>query len=118
DYSIRATIELDGEEHDISGGGNGPIASFFDALSTVGFDLRLMDYSEHTLSPGDDAQAASYIECAINDQVYWGVGIDPSIVVASVRAVISAVNRAYRCAATPRALFRKSALGLPLSCRV
>jgi len=96
DYSIRATIELDGEEHDISGGGNGPIASFFDALSTVGYDLRLMDYSEHTLSPGDDARAASYIECAINDQVYWGVGIDPSIVVSSLHAVVSAINRANR----------------------
>jgi len=96
DYSISATIELDGEEHDISGGGNGPIASFFDALSTVGYDLRLMDYNEHTLSPGDDARAASYIECAINDQVYWGVGIDPSIVVSSLHAVISAINRADR----------------------
>lgn len=96
DYSIQATIVLDGDEHDISGNGNGPIASFFDALSTVGFDLRLTDYSEHTLSPGDDSRAASYIECAIGDQVYWGVGIDPSIVVASLRAVISAINRAYR----------------------
>ena len=96
DYTIEAKVLLDGEEQDITGTGNGPIASFFDALSTVGFDLRLMDYSEHTLSPGDDAQAASYIECAVNDQVYWGVGIDPSIVVASVRAVISAINRAYR----------------------
>jgi len=96
DYGIRATIRLDGEEHDITGNGNGPIASFFDALSTVGFDLRLLDYSEHTRSPGDDAQAASYIECAINDQVYWGVGIDDSIVVASLRAVISAINRAGR----------------------
>ncbi|HJQ44721.1 MAG TPA: alpha-isopropylmalate synthase regulatory domain-containing protein, partial [Amycolatopsis sp.] len=71
-------------------------AAFFDALSTIGYDLRLMDYSEHTLTPGDDAKAASYIECAIGDKVYWGVGIDPSIVTASLRAVVSAVNRAHR----------------------
>ncbi|PRX44745.1 2-isopropylmalate synthase [Prauserella shujinwangii] len=95
-YEISATVRLDGEEQDIRGRGNGPIAAFFDALSAVGFDLRLMDYSEHTLTPGDDAKAASYIECAVADKVYWGVGIDPSIVTASLRAVVSAVNRAHR----------------------
>ncbi|MFC4083027.1 2-isopropylmalate synthase [Amycolatopsis samaneae] len=96
EYDIVAKVRVEGDEHEISGTGNGPIAAFFDALSTVGFDLRLMDYSEHTLSPGDDARAASYIECAINDRVFWGVGVDPSIVTASLRAVVSAVNRANR----------------------
>lgn len=95
-YRLTATVIVDGEEQEISGTGNGPIAAFFDALSTVGYDLRLMDYSEHTLTPGDDARAASYIECAIDDKIYWGVGIDPSIVTASLRAVVSAVNRAHR----------------------
>ncbi|EHR63586.1 2-isopropylmalate synthase [Saccharomonospora cyanea] len=96
DYELTATIRLDGEEQDVVGRGNGPIAAFFDALATVGFDLRLMDYSEHTLTPGDDSKAASYIECAIEDKVYWGVGIDHSIITASLRAVVSAVNRAHR----------------------
>ncbi|MFF5991063.1 2-isopropylmalate synthase [Prauserella flavalba] len=96
EYDLTATVRVDGEEQEITGRGNGPIAAFFDALSTVGYDLRLMDYSEHTLTPGDDAKAASYIECAIDDKVYWGVGIDPSIVTASLRAVVSAVNRAHR----------------------
>ncbi|EHR53238.1 2-isopropylmalate synthase [Saccharomonospora marina XMU15] len=96
DYELTAVVRLEGEEHEIVGRGNGPIAAFFDALSTLGFDLRLLDYSEHTLTPGDDAKAASYIECAIDDKVYWGVGIDPSIVTASLRAVVSAVNRANR----------------------
>jgi 2-isopropylmalate synthase len=96
DYEIKATVRVDGDDHDITGSGNGPIAAFFDALSTVGFDLRLMDYSEHTLTPGDDARAASYIECAIAERVFWGVGIDPSIVTASLRAVVSAVNRSHR----------------------
>jgi 2-isopropylmalate synthase len=95
-YAIEATVRVEGDEQDISGSGNGPIAAFFDALAAVGYDLRLMDYSEHTLSPGDDAKAASYIECAVGDRVFWGVGIDPSIVNASLRAVVSAVNRSQR----------------------
>ncbi|WP_410615275.1 2-isopropylmalate synthase [Amycolatopsis sp. lyj-109] len=96
EYDITATVRVEGDEHEITGRGNGPIAAFFDALSTVGYDLRLLDYNEHTLSPGDDARAASYIECAISDRVFWGIGIDPSIVTASLRAVVSAVNRANR----------------------
>ncbi|WP_410593505.1 2-isopropylmalate synthase [Amycolatopsis sp. lyj-23] len=96
EYDIAATVRVEGDEHEVTGRGNGPIAAFFDALSTVGFDLRLLDYSEHTLSPGDDARAASYIECAISDRVFWGIGIDASIVTASLRAVVSAVNRANR----------------------
>ncbi|KDN16318.1 2-isopropylmalate synthase [Amycolatopsis rifamycinica] len=96
EYDITATVRVEGDEHEVTGRGNGPIAAFFDALSTVGYDLRLLDYSEHTLSPGDDARAASYIECAISDRVFWGIGIDPSIVTASLRAVVSAVNRAHR----------------------
>ena len=96
DYELTATIRLDGEEQEITGRGNGPIAAFFDALATVGFDVRLLDYSEHTLRPGDDSKAASYIECAIDDKVYWGVGIDSSIITASLLAVVSAINRAHR----------------------
>ncbi|WP_037361375.1 2-isopropylmalate synthase [Amycolatopsis orientalis] len=96
EYDLEATVKVEGDEHEITGCGNGPIAAFFDALSTVGYDLRLLDYSEHTLSPGDDSRAASYIECAISDRVFWGIGVDPSIVTASLRAVVSAVNRANR----------------------
>lgn len=96
EYEVDATIVVDGAEHKVTGTGNGPISSFFDALATVGFDLRLLDYSEHTLTPGDDAKAASYIECAAGDKVFWGVGIDPSTVTASLQAVVSAVNRSHR----------------------
>ncbi|GAA5129292.1 2-isopropylmalate synthase [Haloechinothrix salitolerans] len=95
-YSITVTVNVDGEPNEITGSGNGPIASFFDALSTIGYDIKLLDYSEHAMTAGDDAQAASYVECAIDDKVYWGVGVDPSIVTASLRAVISAINRAHR----------------------
>ena len=56
----------------------------------------MLDYHEHALSEGGDATAAAYLECAIGDDVLWGVGIDPSITTASLKAIISAVNRAAR----------------------
>ena len=58
--------------------------------------MRVLDYSEHAMSAGDDAAAAAYVECAIGDQVLWGVGVSGSIVTASLNAVVSAVNRALR----------------------
>ncbi|NUS45851.1 MAG: 2-isopropylmalate synthase [Mycobacteriaceae bacterium] len=91
---IRAVVLVDGVEHEISGAGNGPLAAFVDALSTVGYDVRVLDYSEHAMSAGDDAKAAAYVEVAVNDKVVWGVGIATSITTASLRAVVSAVNRA------------------------
>ena len=80
----------------LQGRGNGPIAAFSDALSTIGVDVRVLDYQEHALGSGQDATAASYVECAVEDRVLWGVGIDANIVTASLKAVISAVNRAQR----------------------
>ncbi|GLZ32464.1 2-isopropylmalate synthase [Lentzea sp. NBRC 105346] len=93
---ITAVIRVDGDEHEITGSGNGPIAAFVDALASVGYDVRVLDYAEHALSAGDDARAAAYLECAVGDRVLWGVGIDSSTVAASLRAVVSAVNRANR----------------------
>ncbi|TCP54210.1 2-isopropylmalate synthase [Tamaricihabitans halophyticus] len=93
---IAALVQVEGVEHEVSGTGNGPIAAFVDALASVGFDARVLDYTEHALSAGDDAKAAAYVECGIDDKVFWGVGIDSSIVKASLRAVVSAVNRANR----------------------
>ncbi|HEX4362465.1 MAG TPA: 2-isopropylmalate synthase, partial [Pseudonocardia sp.] len=93
---IVAVVRVEDTEHEIQGSGNGPIAAFVDALSTVGFDVRVLDYHEHALTAGDDARAAAYVECATGGQVLWGVGVDHSIVTASLRAVVSAVNRASR----------------------
>ncbi|MET7773096.1 2-isopropylmalate synthase [Nocardia sp. NPDC005366] len=93
--SITAVVKVDGVEQEITGSGNGPLAAFVDAIATVGFDVRVLDYSEHAMSAGDDAQAAAYVECAIGDKVVWGVGIATSITTASLRAVVSAVNRAH-----------------------
>jgi 2-isopropylmalate synthase len=93
---IVATVRVENEIHEIIGNGNGPIAAFVDALAGIGFDVRVLDYHEHALSAGDDARAAAYVECAVEDTVLWGVGIDSSIVSASLKAVVSAINRAMR----------------------
>ncbi|WP_030573161.1 2-isopropylmalate synthase [Streptomyces aureocirculatus] len=87
---------VDGESTVLTGTGNGPISAFFAALQSLGIDARLLDYQEHTMSAGASAQAASYIECVVDDKVLWGVGIDANTTRASLKAVVSAVNRASR----------------------
>ncbi len=94
--SIDAVIIDNGTEVSLTGTGNGPIAAFCDALSKHGVDVRVLDYAEHAMSAGGDAKAASYLECAVDGTVLWGVGIDPSITTSSLKAIISAVNRAVR----------------------
>ncbi|MFE5871336.1 2-isopropylmalate synthase [Streptomyces roseifaciens] len=92
------TVEavVDGADTVLTGTGNGPISAFIDALAATGVDARVLDYSEHTMSEGATARAASYIECVIDGRVLWGIGIDPNTTRASIKAVVSAVNRAYR----------------------
>ncbi|MCX4667313.1 2-isopropylmalate synthase [Streptomyces sp. NBC_01381] len=92
--TVEATV--DGADTVLTGTGNGPISAFFQALQGIGIDVRLLDYQEHTMSEGASAQAASYIECAIGDKVLWGVGIDSNTTRASLKAAVSAVNRAAR----------------------
>ncbi|QXE36899.1 2-isopropylmalate synthase [Streptomyces sp. GMY02] len=94
--TLTVQAVVDGTETELTGTGNGPISAFFEALAFVGVDARLLDYQEHTMSQGASAQAASYIECAIDGQVLWGIGIDANTTRASLKAVISAVNRATR----------------------
>ncbi|MFF4580967.1 2-isopropylmalate synthase [Streptomyces sp. NPDC001389] len=98
DGTDTLTVEavVDGVETVLNGTGNGPISAFFDALAGIGVDARLLDYTEHTMSEGASAVAASYIECAIDGRVLWGIGIDANTTRASLKAVISAVNRAGR----------------------
>ncbi|MEU2154235.1 2-isopropylmalate synthase [Streptomyces sp. NPDC019396] len=98
DGTDTLTVEavVDGADTVLSGSGNGPISAFVDALNTIGVDARVLDYQEHTMSEGASAQAASYIECAIDGKVLWGIGIDANTTRASLKAVISAVNRAGR----------------------
>ena len=80
------------------GQGNGPVSAFIDVLSQQGVKIRLLDYIEHTMSTGSDANAASYVELEVAGKTLWGVGIDGDIAVSSLKAIISAVNRALRLA--------------------
>jgi 2-isopropylmalate synthase len=89
-------ISDNGAEFALDGNGNGPVAAFCNALTQHGVDVRVLDYHEHAMSAGGDAKAAAYLECTVGDRVLWGVGIDPSITTASLKAIISAVNRAVR----------------------
>ena len=93
---LEVTLVDNGQEHELHGAGNGPIAAFCTAMSSHGIDVRVLDYVEHAMSAGGDAKAASYVECAVNGQIFWGVGIDPSITTSSLKAIISAVNRSER----------------------
>ena len=80
----------------LKGQGNGPISAFCRVMQAHGIDVQVADYYEHAMSAGGDANAAAYLECTINGGTFWGVGIDPSTTTASLKAVISAVNRALR----------------------
>ena len=95
--SVDAVVTDRDRKHRINGEGNGPVSAFCDAISSLGYRVRVLDYHEHALSAGGDAQAAAYVECEIGDgeetQVIWGVGLDTNIVSASLRGVVSAVNR-------------------------
>ncbi len=94
--SLRADILERGEPTLLEARGNGPIDAFVNGLREHGFDLHILDYSEHAMGAGHEANAASYVEIEIGDQVVWGVGIDPSIARATYKAVISGLNRALR----------------------
>ena len=100
--SITARVRDRGTERQVSGEGNGPVSSFVDTLSGLGYHVRVLDYAEHALSAGGDALAAAYVECEVgqgeipgeNSVVAWGVATDANIVTASLKAVTSAVDRA------------------------
>jgi 2-isopropylmalate synthase len=94
--TLNATMLIDGVQVRRTGRGNGPIAALLSILHEDGVDVRVLDYSEHALSEGGNARAAAYVEAAVGDRVLWGVGIDSNTAMSSLKAVISAVNRAIR----------------------
>jgi len=106
--STRSASDMDGEvslevklregdqESEAAHTGNGPIAAFLGILESHGVAIKLFDYVEHTLSAGGDALAAAYVELEVNGTTLWGVGIDGDISTASLKAIVSAVNRALR----------------------
>jgi 2-isopropylmalate synthase len=98
--TVDGKVEIDveifhrGNRRPLVGVGNGPIDAYVHALRPLDIQVRVLDYHEHALTAGGDAQAAAYVECEVGDVTVWGVGIDPNIVSASIKAVTSAVNRA------------------------
>ncbi|GGO60306.1 2-isopropylmalate synthase [Microbacterium nanhaiense] len=97
---LQATLREGSEESIVTARGNGPVAAFLDVIRERGHDVTLYDYSEHTLSASGDAEAAAYVELQVDDQRLWGVGIDSDIATASLKAIVSAVNRAVRARVT------------------
>jgi 2-isopropylmalate synthase len=95
-HRLTAEISVDGATQEVEGIGNGPISAFCAALASVGIDARVLDYAEHALTEGTDAQAASYVEVETGGEVLWGVGIDTNTATASMRAIVSAINRSRR----------------------
>ena len=95
DVSLTVALTDAGKKETLTGTGNGPIAAFVEILNShLGkTPVRVLDYYEHALSSGGDASAAAYLECEVGGKTYWGVGIDPSTTTASLKAVVSAVNR-------------------------
>ncbi|MCU1440734.1 MAG: 2-isopropylmalate synthase [Rhodoglobus sp.] len=102
--SLSAKLRVSDDVAELQASGNGPIAAFLAMLQTQGVEVELFDYVEHTLSASGDAVAAAYVELRVNGKVLWGVGIDADISTASLKAVVSAVNRAVRTEAGDREL--------------
>ena len=108
DMSGEVTLDVtlrDGEgEVATRGVGNGPVSAFLEVVREQGFEITLYDYVEHTLSAGGDAQAAAYVDLQVDGERLWGVGIDGDISTASLKAIVSGVNRAIRTRSAAGAL--------------
>jgi len=93
--TITAQVNVGGERHTVVGQGNGPIDAFVHGLRTgLGVDIDVLDYTEHALGAGAGATAVAYVESTTSSgSVKWGVGIDPNIITASLRAVLAAAER-------------------------
>ncbi|WP_431800733.1 2-isopropylmalate synthase [Microbacterium sp. bgisy203] len=96
EVSLEVTLRDGDREVATRGVGNGPVSAFIEVVRAQGFDITLYDYVEHTLSAGGDAQAAAYVELQVDGERLWGVGIDGDISTASLKAIVSGVNRAIR----------------------
>ncbi|WP_299236036.1 2-isopropylmalate synthase [uncultured Halomonas sp.] len=91
--TLEATIEEHGERRTIQGQGNGPLAAFIRAMAAAGHDVEIIDYHEHSRGQGSDAEAIAYVEVRIDGESVFGVGTDESITSASIKGVMSAINR-------------------------
>lgn len=105
---FTGVIEIDGIQHAITGVGPGAISSLAHALSTLGIDLDVVDYKEHSIGLGRDVKAATYIQCtaAGSKAQVWGVGIHQDVVQASLIALLSAASSFLTSRAGSPAPFR------------
>jgi 2-isopropylmalate synthase len=104
EVSLDVRLRIGEDVQATNGTGNGPIAAFLGIMAEQAIDVKLYDYVEHALSASGDALAAAYVELNVNGKRLWGVGIDADISTASLKAVVSAVNRAVRAEAGDRQL--------------
>jgi 2-isopropylmalate synthase len=101
---LVARMRVGGEEVEVVGEGNGPIAALVHGLEErFGIAIDVREYHEHAMGKGEDATAAAYVEADVGDEAFWGVGIHPSIVTASLRAVVNSVNRSIAVRAAQEA---------------
>lgn len=106
-FTLTAIVN-DGKGEDVTyeGEGNGPVSAFVDALTLAGLHVKVHDYTEHAMTTGEDSKAVAYVECEVGpddaSQVLWGVGVDPSITNASLKAILGAVNRYIRATTTTK----------------
>lgn len=91
--TLEAIVETDGSRQTLKGVGNGPLAAFIKSLAAAGHDVEIIDYHEHSRGQGADAEAIAYVEVRIDGKAVFGVGTDESITSASMKGVLSAINR-------------------------
>ena len=92
--ALTADVAVAGARRSISGRGNGPISALVHALrQDLGIEVEVLDYAEHALGAGEEATAVAYVEVRSHGEVRWGVGMDPNITTASMKAVLSALER-------------------------
>lgn len=96
DTELRVKYRSGAETKEITTSGNGPVDAFLNALASSGIDVTLYDYVEHALSAGGDAHAAAYVDLEVSGKRLWGVGIDSNTVSATLKAIVSSLNRAVR----------------------
>jgi 2-isopropylmalate synthase len=97
-FSCRSSLQRNGDELQLTGEGNGPIAAFVDGLKKLGAPhFEVANFREQSLSAGTGASALAYIQIKRGDgRTFWGAGVDTNIELASIKAVLSAVNRAEK----------------------
>jgi 2-isopropylmalate synthase len=100
EVTLDVNLRVDESTESLTAVGNGPVAAFLAVMAGQGHEIRLFDYVEHALSASGDALAAAYVELEVDGQTLWGVGIDGDISTASLKAIVSAVNRSVRARAT------------------